>query len=130
MVPATLMLERRSVWVFVAPIPTEITAPCTAPDWMVKAGLFGFEAAVTYWVTLTYDVTPTSDVPIEIPLVTVTPSKPKVIAAPPAPTVATHTTEYAFVDEVRNEKTIPCWVAVNCATCTSSVPSTDELFVP
>ena len=43
----------RSELVDVLMKPTWMTAPSAAPDWKLNAGEFGFEAAATYWLTLT-----------------------------------------------------------------------------
>ena len=56
-------------------MPNETTEPSSEPSWIVKAGLLGLEAALTYCVILMYEVTPTSTVPMQAPDVIVTPSQ-------------------------------------------------------
>src|ERR1700680_3950500 len=123
--PTRSTLAMRSELVDVLMKPTWIVAPSAAPDWKLNAGAFGLDAAATYWLTLTYDVTPTSRVPAT-PNASVTPSIAMAAAEAPATSgiVVTFCPVAAALE--KNEMMRPWVVEVSCATWTSIVPSTSD----
>src|ERR1700677_464842 len=116
---ATLMLETRRDDVLTDTRPTEIVAPSLAPPWNWNAGPLGFELTETYCKTLMKAVALTSTVPADGLKLTVTPSKLNTDENAPVVELSVkicESCEYDAVPDVKKLTTMPCAVALICAT--------------